>query len=59
MNPISRFFRSFRGSVISDAGFENYYGAIIRKQENGGPSASEARRDFAAVRESLERASLF
>jgi hypothetical protein len=59
MNPISRFFRSMRSSVITDSQFEQYYGALVRNQSNGGPSAAEARRDFAAVRESIERVSLY
>ena len=59
MNPITRFFRSMRGVVVSESAFESYYGAIVRNQTTGGPSAAEARRDFAAVRESIDRVGLY
>ncbi len=59
MNSITRFFRSMRGSIVTDGAFENYYGALVRNQTTGGPSAAEARRDFAAVRDSLDRVSRY
>jgi len=59
MNPITRLFRSMRGSIVADSAFENYYGALVRKQPIGGPSAAEARRDFAAVRDSIDRVGLY
>ena len=59
MNPITRFFRSMRGAIVADSAFESYYGALVRNQTVGGPSASEARRDFAAVRDSIERVGLY
>lgn len=58
MNPIKKLFRSFTGDV-ADAGFESYYGMLVRHQANGGPSADEARRDYATVRESLTRIAYF
>ena len=55
MNAIVKIFRSLRVNGPSDAAFENYYGALVRSQNVGGPSANEARRDFALVRQSLDR----
>jgi len=55
MNLITRMFRSLRDSSIMDSNFESYYGAIIRNQELGGPTASEARRDFVAARRPMDR----
>jgi hypothetical protein len=48
-----------RASIISDSGFESYYGTLVRQIPEGGPSASEARRDFRAVRESIDRIVVF
>ncbi|HUG14906.1 MAG TPA: hypothetical protein VMM78_07770 [Thermomicrobiales bacterium] len=59
MNPFMRIFRSVRGFAGGDSAFEAYYGEIIRKQAVGAPSAAEARRDFAAVRSSIQRATTF
>jgi hypothetical protein len=47
--------RSIQESALLDRGFENYYGAIVRNQEIGGPTASEARRDFMAARRPMDR----
>lgn len=58
MNPIKRLFRSLTHD-ISDAGFESYYGTLLRNQAQGGPSADEARRDYATVRNSLTRIAYF
>ena len=55
MNLFSRMIRSLQESSLLDRGFENYYGAIIRTQEIGGPTASEARRDFLAARRPMDR----
>ena len=55
MNLITRMFRSLRGSTISDSNFENYYSAIVRSQEQGGPTASEARRDYRAAQRPIQR----
>ena len=55
MNLFSRMIRSLQESAILDRGFENYYGQIVRAQELGGPSASEARRDFLAARRPMDR----
>jgi hypothetical protein len=54
MNLFTRMIRSLQQSSIMDRGFENYYGAIVRSQEHGGPTASEARRDFLAARRSMD-----
>ncbi len=58
MNPIRRLFRSLSNEV-SDAGFESYYGMLVRNQAEGGPSADEARRDYAVVRDSISRVAFF
>ena len=60
MNMITRFVRSMRTGVVgSDSGFEAYYGALTRTLGNGGPSAQEARRDYQAARQSLNRTRLY
>jgi hypothetical protein len=59
MNRSARIFRSVRQVNGFDSSFESYYGEIIRRQSAGAPSASEARRDFAAVRASFERIAMF
>ena len=58
MNPIKKLFRSLTGDV-ADASFESYYGMLVRNQAEGGPSADEARRDYAVVRESISRVAYF
>ncbi len=55
MNLFSRMFRSLRDSAMTDKSFESYYGAVVRQQETGGPTASEARRDFNAARRPMDR----
>ncbi len=55
MKLFSRMFRSIQESSMLDKGFESYYGAIVRTQETGGPTASEARRDFIAAHRPLDR----
>lgn len=58
MNPIRRFVRSMRRSVAPhDAGFEAYYGAIIR--QDGGPNAEEARRDYQNAQRLSLRATMY
>lgn len=59
MNSLTRFFRSVRSNIATDNSFETYYGYLIRNQSEGAPSAAEARRDYMAVRASLERVSLY
>ena len=54
MNLFSRMIRSLQASALLDKGFESYYGSLVRMQENGGPTASEARRDFMAARRPME-----
>ena len=58
MNLFSRMIRSIKESSVLDRGFETYYGQIIRAQEIGGPTASEARRDFLAARRPVDRIGL-
>lgn len=58
MNLFARMIRSIQESSIHDRGFESYYGAIIRGQQDGGPTASEARRDFMAARRPMDRAGI-
>ena len=55
MNALTRIFRSMRTTIATDTAFESYYGSLVRHQPEGGPSADEARRDFRAVRDSLDR----
>lgn len=55
MNLFTRMFRSLQASSLRDNGFESYYGAIVRTQETGGPTASEARRDFLAAHRPMDR----
>jgi hypothetical protein len=47
--------RSIQESSILDRGFETYYGQLVRAQELGGPTASEARRDFMTARRPMDR----
>jgi hypothetical protein len=55
MNLFTRMIRSLQESALLDRGFETYYGALVRSQEAGGPTASEARRDFMAARRPVDR----
>jgi len=55
MNLFTRMIRSIQESSILDRGFESYYGAVIRNQQVGGPTAAEARRDFNAARRPMDR----
>lgn len=59
MNTVVKIFRAMRLANPTDAEFENYYGQLMRDNTVGGPSAAEARRDFAVVRQSLDRVQLF
>jgi hypothetical protein len=60
MNPITRFVRSMKSVVArTDSGFEAYYGALAQTQTEGGPSASEARRDYREARRIADRVGLF
>jgi hypothetical protein len=59
MNAIVKMFRSFRVSGPADTAFENYYGALVRGHSVGGPSAAEARRDFRAVRQVMDRVNFY
>ncbi len=55
MNTFKRIFDSMRRSIPADASFESYYGAISLHQPSGAPTASEARRDFASIRQAFDR----
>ena len=59
MNALTRFVRSFRNHPSIDSSFESYYGSIARNATVGGPSATEARRDFQAIRDSIERIAVY
>lgn len=50
----------FTGSntLQGDRLFETYYGSVLRENQEGGPSAQEARRDFQQIRETLSRVSI-
>lgn len=55
MNLFTRIIRSLQEAALFDRGFENYYGALVRTEQAGGPTASEARRDFMAARRPMDR----
>lgn len=55
MKLFTRMFRSLHESSLMDKGFETYYGQLVRAQQTGGPTASEARRDFMAARRPMDR----
>jgi hypothetical protein len=59
MNAITRFFRSVRSHGRGDNNFESYYGQLVRTQGESAPSVAEARRDYMAVRASVDRISLY
>jgi hypothetical protein len=59
MTTFRKFIENLRSGVPTDNDFESYYGMIVRNQDNGGPSAAEARRDYQTVRESLNRIAFF
>jgi hypothetical protein len=58
METFKKFIGSLRGGPNTND-FESYYGMIVRTQQTGGPSASEARRDYQTVRNSLNRIAYF
>ena len=58
MSGFKRFFESIR-RVPADASFESYYGTLVRSKQVGSPTASEARRDFQAIRSHLDRSLIF
>ena len=59
MNKISKLVHFLASGPARDSQFESYYGALARSRYNGGPSASEARRDFEVVRRTADRAIIF
>lgn len=61
MFAINRVKRMFSGSNQgpSDSLFESYYGSVLRENQEGGPSAEEARRDFEHIRRTVSRISVF
>lgn len=59
MNSVKRFWDSLRRGIPADASFESYYGIIAMNQPEGGPSASEARRDFHAIRSHVDRSFIY
>jgi hypothetical protein len=59
MNPIIRILRNVRNAATGDTAFESYYGSIVRRYPDGAPNAAEARRDYDAVRSSIERVSYY
>lgn len=58
MTRFARFMGYFRTST-ADAGFESYYGSLIRGRQDGVPSAAEARRDFRSVRRIMDKAIIY
>ncbi len=59
MSAISKFMHLFSTSPSRDNAFENYYGTIARSRNQGGPSASEARRDFEVIRRTVDKAVIY
>ena len=59
MTAISKLMHFLAVSPARDNQFENYYGALARSRFNGGPSASEARRDYEVVRRTVDRAVIY
>ncbi len=59
MATISKFIHFFTAASARDNAFENYYGSIARSRYQGGPSASEARRDFEVIRRTVDRAVIY
>jgi hypothetical protein len=59
MTVFSKLMHFLAVSPSRDSQFENYYGALARSRYNGGPSASEARRDYEVVRRTVDRAVIF
>jgi hypothetical protein len=59
VKKISKFVHFLAVGPARDSQFESYYGALARSRYNGGPSASEARRDFEIVRRTADRAIIF
>lgn len=57
MNRVKRMFSGKQ--IFADMPFESYYGSLLRDQQEGGPSAQEARRDFENIRQSMTRLSVF
>ena len=55
VNTVKRIFETMRRCIPADASFESYYGALARHQSVGGPTAAEARRDFAVIRQHIDR----
>lgn len=59
MESISKFFHFLSTGPSRDNAFESYYGALARSRNVGGPSASEARRDFEVIRRTVDKAILY
>jgi hypothetical protein len=59
VKKISQIVHFLSNGPARDNQFESYYGALARSRYNGGPSATEARRDFEVVRRTADRAIIF
>jgi hypothetical protein len=59
MLSVKRLFESLRRGIPADASFESYYGTLVRNQQVGNPTASEARRDFEAIRTHVDRSMIY
>ncbi len=59
MSAISKFMHFLTANQARDNAFESYYGTIARSRYQGGPSASEARRDFEVIRRTVDKAVIF
>jgi hypothetical protein len=59
MSAIAKFVRFLSAGPSRDNEFETYYGSLARSRYQGGPSASEARRDFEVIRRTVDKAVIF
>jgi hypothetical protein len=58
-NRIKDLFLGSANPLTNDRVFENYYGTLLSSNQEGGPNAQEARRDFEHIRTSINRCSIF
>lgn len=59
MRTLSDLLRRIRTGAGADVMFEDYYSTLLSRTGSGAPSASEARRDFEAVRRIVSRALIY
>ncbi len=59
MTAFSKFIHFLSAGPSRDNEFESYYGSLARSRNQGGPSASEARRDFEVIRRTVDKAVIY